>query len=173
MSSHSAHRGTERGPLSTKPSRGVALPDNLPLLLLQVRDRVLARFRPVLNAHEVTEQQWRIIRALAERGPMEPREIVAACCISGPSLAGVLVRMQELGLVTRERLENDQRRLRISPSAKGRALVNRMIPHIAAIYMALEGELGEDILLRLREALRDTLTGMDADTLAARAAADD
>ena len=63
---------------------------NLPLLLLQARENVIARFRPNLNAHRVTEQQWRIVRALLERGPMEQREIVAVCHISSPSLAGVL-----------------------------------------------------------------------------------
>ena len=68
---------------------------NLPLLLLQARERVIARFRPILNEHGVTEQQWRIVRALLERGPLEPRQIVDVCRISSPSLAGVLARMQQ------------------------------------------------------------------------------
>jgi hypothetical protein len=37
---------------------------NLPLLLLQARERVIGHFRPVLNAHGITEQQWRIVRLL-------------------------------------------------------------------------------------------------------------
>ena len=37
---------------------------NLPLLLLHAREGVIGQFRPILNAHGVTEQQWRIIRAL-------------------------------------------------------------------------------------------------------------
>jgi hypothetical protein len=41
---------------------------NLPLLLLQARERVIARFRPILNAHGITEQQWRIVRALIDHG---------------------------------------------------------------------------------------------------------
>src|SRR3954451_24750942 len=80
---------------------------NLPLLLLQARESVIGRFRPVLNAHGVTEQQWRIVRALLERGPMEPREIGALCALSSPSLAGILARMDETGLVARERLGHD------------------------------------------------------------------
>ncbi|MEP6969528.1 MAG: MarR family transcriptional regulator, partial [Betaproteobacteria bacterium] len=77
---------------------------NLPLLLLQAREQVIARFRPLLNENGVTEQQWRIVRALLETGPLEPREIVVVCGISSPSLAGVLARMEELDLVARERL---------------------------------------------------------------------
>ena len=65
------------------------LPRNLPLLLLQARESVIAFFRPVLNAHGITEQQWRIVRELLDRDGMEPREIVAVCGISSPSLAGV------------------------------------------------------------------------------------
>ncbi|MBL8355834.1 MAG: homoprotocatechuate degradation operon regulator HpaR, partial [Delftia acidovorans] len=65
---------------------------NLPLLLLQARESVIARFRPILQAHGLTEQQWRIVRALLESGPLEPRQIVEICRISSPSLAGVLAR---------------------------------------------------------------------------------
>ena len=48
---------------------------NLPLLLLQARERVLSHFRPLLNANGVTEQQWRIVRVLYEVPSLEPREI--------------------------------------------------------------------------------------------------
>jgi homoprotocatechuate degradation regulator HpaR len=115
---------------------------NLPLALLQARESVLARFRPILNAAGVTEQQWRVIRALAEAGPLEPRELVTACCISSPSLAGVLARMDDLGLVRRERLEDDQRRVSVSLTPRSRALVTRMAPRVEATYRELEARLG-------------------------------
>lgn len=37
---------------------------NLPQLLLQSREALMQRFRPMLNELGVTEQQWRILRAL-------------------------------------------------------------------------------------------------------------
>ena len=37
---------------------------------------MIARFRPLLAEHDLTEQQWRIIRVLLESGPLEPREIL-------------------------------------------------------------------------------------------------
>ena len=122
---------------------------NLPLLLLQARERVIGRFRPLLNANGITEQQWRIVRALLETGPLEPREIVAVCGISSPSLAGVLARMEELGFVTRERLDHDQRRMLVSLTAKSRALASRMAPQVEAAYAELEGVLGAPLLQRL------------------------
>ena len=126
---------------------------NLPLLLLQARERVIAPFRPLLHQAGLTEQQWRILRALLERGPLEPREIVTRCGISSPSLAGVLQRMDDLGLVQRERLDHDQRRVRVSPTAASRALAARLAPRIADTYAALEAQAGAGLLARLEATL--------------------
>ena len=46
---------------------------NLPQLMLQAREALMAQFRPILNENGVTEQQWRIIRALLTHGRLEPR----------------------------------------------------------------------------------------------------
>ena len=115
---------------------------NLPLLLLQARESVFAHFRPLLNAEGVTEQQWRVIRALLEHGPLEPRQIGEICCLSSPSLAGILSRMDELGWVLRERFANDQRRVLVSVTAEARALADRLAPQIEAIYQELEARIG-------------------------------
>ena len=143
--------------LTRRPSAGVAFAHrNLPLLLLRSRDAVLARFRPILHSHGLTEQQWRIVRALLESGPLEPRQIGQQCCISSASLAGVLARMDELGLVQRERLAEDARRVRVSLSPASRALAAVMAPQIEATYAQLEQQLGADFLARLYHTL-DTL----------------
>ena len=49
------------------------------MLLLRAREKMMERFRPLLTANGLTEQQWRVIRALTENGPMEPREISDIC----------------------------------------------------------------------------------------------
>lgn len=115
---------------------------NLPLLLLQARESVFAHFRPLLNAAGVTEQQWRVIRALLEHGPLEPRQIGDICCLSSPSLAGILARMDELGWVRRERFANDQRRVLVSVSDEAEKLAARLAPQIEAIYQELEARIG-------------------------------
>ena len=131
---------------------------NLPLLLLQARERVIARFRPILNAHGITEQQWRIVRALLDTGPLEPREIGELCRISSPSLAGVLSRMEELGLIKRKRLDHDQRRLRVSLTSRSRALSASMAPQIEATYRHIETMIGTEFSARFYRAL-DELIG--------------
>ena len=134
---------------------------NLPLLLLQWRDAVLARFRPILQAHGLTEQQWRIVRALLESGPLEPRQIGRLCCISSPSLAGVLARMDELGLVQREKLAQDQRRVRVSLSRSSHALAASMAPQIEATYERLKLHLGGNFIAQLYAALDSLIGRMD------------
>jgi homoprotocatechuate degradation regulator HpaR len=131
---------------------------NLPLLLLQAREQVITRFRPILNAHGITEQQWRIVRALIDTGPLEPREIGDLCRISSPSLAGVLSRMEELGYIKRKRLDHDQRRLRVSLTPRSRTLGATMAPQIEATYREIEAVIGTEFSARFYRAL-DELIG--------------
>lgn len=143
---------------------------SLPLLLLQARERLMEHFRPILNAHGITEQQWRIVRVLLEARALEPREIGALCRISSPSLAGVLARMQELGLVARRRLEHDQRRVRVSLTPRARLLAARMAPQIDATYRRIETRIGAEFGARLQRMLDELLATLEPRTPRARAA---
>ncbi len=135
---------------------------NLPLLLLQAREAVIARFRPLLNEQGLTEQQWRIIRTLLERGPMEPREIVQVCQISSPSLTGILARMTDTGLVARERVPHDQRRILISVTEQSRQLAASLAPQIEAAYQQMENQLGADFMRQLEVLLDDLSSRLDS-----------
>lgn len=134
---------------------------NLPLLLLQARESVFSRFRPLLNDVGVTEQQWRVIRAILERGPLEPRQIGEICCLSSPSLAGILARMDDLGLVQRERLEHDQRRVMVSVTEKGQDLAHELAPRIERTYAELEAQIGEEFAQKLYKTLDQLMAKLD------------
>ncbi len=41
--------------------------DSLTIALLQAREAAMAHFRPIVKRHNLTEQQWRIVRILAEK----------------------------------------------------------------------------------------------------------
>jgi len=142
---------------------------NLPLLLLQTRERMLARFRPVFNVHGLTDQQWRILRALHD-GALEPRELGHICCISSPSMAGVLARMDEMGLVSRERMAHDQRRVSVSLTPRSRKLLSQMTPQIEETYRSLEAELGVDAIAQLYAQLDAVLQRLEGDNDQAEAA---
>jgi homoprotocatechuate degradation regulator HpaR len=151
---------TRRSPKAAASAAGPAFRHrNLPLLLLQAREGVMAQFRPILNAHGVTEQQWRVVRALLEQGPLEPRQIGQVCRLSSPSLAGVLARMDDLGLVQRARMPQDQRRVLVQLTPHSQALAAAMAPQIEAAYAAIEAHIGRDFIDRLYGAL-DELIGL-------------
>lgn len=153
---------SNRSPRAARSRRGLPAISrrNLPLLLLQARECVLASFRPILNRNGVTEQQWRIVRALAETGPLEPRQIVLRCGISSPSLAGVLARMTELGLVQRDRLDSDLRRQHVSLTDTGRALITRMAPLVEDTYADIERRVGPERLQALQTSLDELISLM-------------
>ena len=44
---------------------------NLPRLLLQAREAVMAHTRPSLREHGLSDQQWRVLRVLGEHGMVE------------------------------------------------------------------------------------------------------
>lgn len=136
---------------------------NLPLLMLQAREHVIGRFRPLLNASGVTEQQWRVVRLLLETGPLEPRHIGDACHLSSPSLAGVLTRMEQTGWVRRRRLAHDQRRLLVSLTAQSRALAVRLAPQIEAVYAEIEERLGSELTVRFYKALDQVIERLHGD----------
>jgi len=138
---------------------------NLPLLLLQARESVIAHFRPILKAHGLTEQQWRVLRALVDAGPLEPRQIVRLCRISSPSLAGVLARMDDLGLVTRERWPQDARRVRVSLTDRSRALAAEMAPAIEATYAAIEARIGGPFIEGFYRTLDELITLLGSDSV--------
>jgi homoprotocatechuate degradation regulator HpaR len=144
------------------PESGKLRHRNLPLLLLQAREQVIARFRPMLNEHGITEQQWRIVRALLDTGPLEPREIGELCRISSPSLAGVLSRMEEIGYIKRKRFVHDQRRVRVSLTSLSRALAARMAPHIEATYRDIENVIGAQFSARFYQALDELIGALAA-----------
>jgi homoprotocatechuate degradation regulator HpaR len=126
---------------------------NLPQLMLQAREALMAQFRPILNENGVTEQQWRIVRALLMHGPLEPRQLCTLCQISSPSIVGVLQRMEEAGLIERERMADDQRRVSVTATARSRQLGRRMIPAIEKRYGEIETRVGVETLKQAYDVL--------------------
>src|ERR1700741_4907521 len=126
---------------------------NLPRLLLQAREAVMAHTRPSLREHALSDQQWRVLRVLGEHGAVETGRVAREAYILGPSLTGVLARMERDGLVKRERDPADQRRTVVEATAKGRKMVDRLSTTIEMHYQWLEQSLGKQKLAQLYELL--------------------
>jgi len=126
---------------------------NLPRLLLQARESVLAHTRPSLREHGLSDQQWRVLRVLGEHGTVETGRVAREAYILGPSLTGVLARMERDGLVRRERDPADQRRTVVEATARGRKMVERLSETVESHYRWLEQSLGKQKLVQLYELL--------------------
>ncbi len=122
---------------------------NLPRLLLQARESVMAHTRPSLREHGLSDQQWRVLRVLGENGAVETGRIAREAFILGPSLTGVLARMERDGLVRRERDPADQRRTAVEATAKGLKLVQTLSRTIEDHYAWMEKSLGKQKLAEL------------------------
>lgn len=122
---------------------------NLPRLLLQARESVMAHTRPSLRGHGLSDQQWRVLRVLGEHGTVETGRVAREAYILGPSLTGVLARMERDGLVRRERDPADQRRTVVQATPKGLKLVAKLSHTIEAHYAWMEKSLGKDKLSQL------------------------
>ena len=75
------------------PMRGFSR--SLPMQLLRAREAVMQRFRPMLHQHGVTEQQWRVIRALMEPEATEIGALAASCCVLPASLTRIVDTLEE------------------------------------------------------------------------------
>jgi homoprotocatechuate degradation regulator HpaR len=115
---------------------------SLPMQLMLAREAVMQRFRPHLNARGLTDQQWRIIRALNEVETVEIADLGRVCCLHAASLSRILPKLEEDGLTARRNSKNDQRRVIVSLTAKGRRLFDEVAPESEAIYAALAREIG-------------------------------
>src|SRR5690348_17254532 len=72
---------------------------SLPMALLRARESVMRHFRPSLRAHGLTEQQWRILRALASSGDIEVTELARLAYLLGPSLSRILRDLEARRLI--------------------------------------------------------------------------
>ena len=122
---------------------------NLPRLLLQARESVMAHTRPSLREHGLSDQQWRVLRVLGEHGMVETGRVAREAYILGPSLTGVLTRMERDGLIRRERDPADQRRTVVEAAPKGLKLVEKLSRTIEAHYEWMEKSLGKQKLAEL------------------------
>ncbi|MBK8072584.1 MAG: homoprotocatechuate degradation operon regulator HpaR [Ramlibacter sp.] len=130
---------------------------NLPRLLLQARESVMAHTRPGLREHGLSDQQWRVLRVLGEHGTVETGRVAREAFILGPSLTGVLARMERDGLIRRERDPQDQRRSVVEATARGLKLVEKLSRTIEAHYDWMEQSLGKQKLAQLYQLLDEVI----------------
>lgn len=131
--------------------------ESLPMLLLRARETAMARFRPILHSHGLTEQQWRVLRALNELGELTAAGLAVECSILAPSMTRILRKLSEEGLVLIRKSKDDQRELRVRMSAKGQRLVDEIAPKVEDEYNAIREQLKPERLQALYDDLHELI----------------
>jgi len=126
---------------------------NLPMALLRARETVMGHFRPIMRDHDITEQQWRVIRALYGLEGMEATALAQKTMLLMPSLTRILKTLEEQKLVERFTVESDNRRKLICLAARGRDLYIKMAPLSEAEYKKIENRIGHKKLAELYKLL--------------------
>jgi homoprotocatechuate degradation regulator HpaR len=123
---------------------------SLPMSLLRAREAVMRHFRASLRHHGLTEQQWRILRALAAVETIEVTELARVAFLLGPSLSRILRDLEARDLIERRVAKADLRRGVVSISARGLRLMEAVAPSSEAIYAAITKRYGARKLAELQ-----------------------
>ena len=130
---------------------------SLPIALIRAREGVMSPIRDMLSETGITEQQWRVLRVLAEFGRMDTKTLADRSSLLFPSLTRIAATLRDKGLVTQTRDDKDRRRQFIEITPTGQRIIEDHSNQAANIVAGFKESLGEDDY----ETLLDLLTRLD------------
>lgn len=134
---------------------------SLPMSLLKAHEAVLRTFIPHLREHDLSTQQWRVMRALAESHALDVSELAAQCSLLRPSVSRIIQNLESRGIITRRPCDSDSRRSLVSITDRGRQLVAEIAPESEARYDYIESRFGRDNLHQLYDLLQALVDALD------------
>lgn len=130
---------------------------SLPIALLRAREGVMGPIRDMLAETGITEQQWRVLRVLAEHGRMDGKTLADRASLLLPSLTRIAATLRGKGLITQTRDDADRRRRFVEITPEGRKIIEERAEQAARIAESFKAALGEENY----EALLDLLALLD------------
>jgi DNA-binding MarR family transcriptional regulator len=135
----------------------------LPYLVNRVGAALVENFtQNVLIQHDLSIASWRVLAALSTNGEQRQVDLAQMTSIETSTLSRLVTRLVRMRLVTRRRSPESDREVVVGLTAKGRALVNRLIPLAAALERAAVAGIPAKDLVVVKRALRaayQNLTG--------------
>lgn len=126
---------------------------SLPIALLRAREVVMEPVREMLARSNISEQKWRVLRVVAEVGPVEQKVIAERACLLLPSLTRMINAMEADELLVRATGNQDRRKSIVSITDKGRAIINEHAAESNALFARLEDQFGRDEMNQLLDLL--------------------
>ena len=136
---------------------------SLPMTLLQTREAVMKKFIPSLKVHDLTPQQWRVIRALEHESGLDMSTLALRCHLLMPSLSRIINTLDKKRLIERQVVDSDQRRSIILLTKLGLELFAKVAPKSVERYVAIEEKYGVRKLELLYELLDDLIKSLEED----------
>ncbi|MEM6371455.1 MAG: homoprotocatechuate degradation operon regulator HpaR [Pseudomonadota bacterium] len=135
---------------------------SLPIALMRAREQVMAPIRDMLVDTGLSEQQWRVLRVLAEHGEMDSKTLATRACLLFPSLTRMASAMSKKGLITQARDNADKRRQLLAITPAGASIINDNAQRALEIVDGFREILGDtdyerllDLLARLGDGQKD------------------
>lgn len=132
----------------------------IPSKLARCQTALLARFRPLLADHGLTDSQWRVLRVLSKTPDLDAGDTAKRAYLLPSSLTRIVRELNKRGLIAVRTPDEDTRRSILTMTAKGCDVVASIDPHLATIRADVARCVGlEDLILlsdlldRLSEAL--------------------
>ena len=130
---------------------------SLPIALIRAREGVMAPIRDMLAETGITEQQWRVLRVLAEYGSMDTKTLADRSSLLFPSLTRIASTLRNKGLITQTRDTDDRRRQLIAITINGQKIIDDRAEQAATIVEGFKSTLGAQNY----ETLLDLLSRLD------------
>ena len=125
----------------------------LPIAMLRAREAIMISFRPILAKHGFTEQQWRVLRVLGEKGPSDAGQVAFDACILAPSLSRIIGKLEKEKFISRVVDQKDGRRVNLLLTQLGQETLNKIVPDMDVVYKNIQKRYGEEKLAKLLELL--------------------
>lgn len=136
----------------------IRLDNQLCFSLYACAKEVVRQYRKPLEALNLTYTQYVVMMVLWEYGGMTEGELGKKVHLDSGTLAPLLKRLEKQGLVNRVRPDNNERKLFLTLTEKGKALKEKAL----TVPEAMQGciPLSEEDMILLRDLLTRALTGM-------------
>ena len=134
---------------------------SLPMSLLRARESVMRKFMPALQAHGLSAQQWRVMRALHEEHAQDLSTLAERCYLLKPSLSRIIRNLEARSIVHRLTDPQDQRVSVVSISPKGIRLFQTILPSSESQYTHITKQFGAKKLQHLHELLEQLVDALD------------
>lgn len=117
---------------------------NIYTKLMRASESVTSRVSPNMAAAGLTISQFGVLEALHHKGPLCQRDIAAKILKSSGNMTLVIDNLEKLGLVKRERINQDRRYLTIRLTEQGQAHIRSVFARVEAAIIEEMGVLTED-----------------------------